>query len=68
VTSGQTELLHETAGQDQVYEWRHRALRHAGYPEDQAQRLALRHDVDLHQAVELVRRGCPPGVAYRILS
>jgi hypothetical protein len=27
----------------------------------------MRHDVDLHLAVELLARGCPPETALRIL-
>jgi hypothetical protein len=30
--------------------------------------LASRFDVDLHEAISLVERGCPPELAIRILS
>ena len=42
-------------------------LERAGYSRRAAGRLASRHDVDLHRAVELVRRGCPPELATKIL-
>ena len=35
---------------------------------DDASLLAHHDDVDLHEAVDLVRRGCPPATALRILS
>ena len=51
----------------EVRRWRLAALRRAGFTEEQAQALAARSDVDLHRAVDLVRRGCPPELAYSIL-
>jgi hypothetical protein len=50
-----------------VLSWRLEQLRAAGYPRRAAQELAGRRDVDLHLAVELVRRGCTPVTALRIL-
>jgi hypothetical protein len=47
--------------------WRLEQLLHAGYPIAIAEQLAARHDVDLHQAVGLVDRGCVPELAGRIL-
>jgi hypothetical protein len=38
-----------------------------GYPRSAAAELADRRDVDLHLAVELLRRGCNPATALRIL-
>jgi len=52
---------------DPVQAWRLRQLLEAGYPYDDACDLAAQDDVDLHQAVELVERGCPAGLAARIL-
>jgi hypothetical protein len=40
----------------------------AGFPGDDAVALAARSDVDLHEAIELVQRGCPPELAVRILG
>jgi hypothetical protein len=51
-----------------VTRWRLDELLRAGYTWDQGVLLAARHDVDLHYAVELVRKGCPPQTAVRILA
>jgi hypothetical protein len=54
-----------------VEAWRLEQLLAAGYPIHEAEQLAVApwHDVDLHEAVELVTvRGCPPSVAFRILA
>lgn len=53
---------------DDVELWRFEQLLEAGYPLDVADRLAARRDVDLHQAVELLERGCPVLTAYAILA
>jgi hypothetical protein len=50
-----------------VERWRRQELERAGYPRPDARRLAERHEVDLHQAVELVLSGCKPRVAAEIL-
>ena len=47
--------------------WRWQELLRAGYGHAQAFRLAVRHDVDLHMALELPDRGCPHETAVRIL-
>ena len=52
---------------DRVARWRAEALRHAGYAPEAAAELAARMDVDLHRAIDLVERGCPPETALRIL-
>jgi hypothetical protein len=67
-TTEHLELLAESTEENLVTSWRLHVLLRAGYEEAQARSLALRRDVDLHEAVELVRRGCPPEVAYRIVS
>ncbi|MEP6812633.1 MAG: hypothetical protein ABI990_06575 [Actinomycetota bacterium] len=51
----------------EVMEWRFSQLTRSGFPAENAIRLATRLDVDLHQAVDLVARGCPPSLALRIL-
>jgi hypothetical protein len=56
----------ETEG-ERVFSWRHAALLAAGYETRIAFKLALRPEVDLHQAVSLRRVGCPSGTAARIL-
>jgi hypothetical protein len=48
--------------------WRQAQLLRAGYDTPDADLLARHADVDLHYAIELVRRGCPSGTARRILS
>jgi hypothetical protein len=50
-----------------IERWRLEALERAGYPPADAVELAVRHDVDLHRAVQLVQQGCPPELALRIL-
>ena len=57
-------ILEET---DVVEAWRTEQLEHAGYGSQDAAKLARRPDVDLHVAVELVRRGCSAELALRIL-
>jgi len=53
--------------EERIIGWRAEELLRAGYENVTALELALRSDVDLHFAVDLVRRGCPPGTAARIL-
>ena len=50
-----------------VVAWRFEALCRAGYSEREALELAMRPDVDLHQAIELLRQGCERETALRIL-
>jgi hypothetical protein len=50
-----------------VERWRHQALSRAGYDPEAATVLAASHDVDLHLAVELLRRGCSVELALQIL-
>jgi hypothetical protein len=51
---------------DRVAGWRLHVLIEAGYPVHLAERLA-HSEVDLHRAVDLVRRGCDATVAAEIL-
>ena len=53
---------------ERVERWRTSELMRVGFPGDDAVALAARTDVDLHEAIELVKRGCPTDVAIRILS
>ena len=59
--------LHELTELERIERWRLEELTRAGYPADGAAALSGRLDVDLHHAVELLERGCPPEVALRIL-
>jgi hypothetical protein len=51
----------------QILRWRLTTLAAAGYDLDDAVVLASNVGIDLHAAVELVRRGCPSATAVRIL-
>jgi hypothetical protein len=51
----------------QVEAWRLHVLLQAGYPLRVAERLA-KSGADLHQAVDMLDRGCTPHVAARILT
>jgi hypothetical protein len=53
--------------QELVEKWRAQALERAGYPDTVAAELAMRPDVDLHRAVELIEKGCTPELAAQIL-
>jgi hypothetical protein len=64
VSTAETEIRDETSV---VETWRAEQLEMAGYGAQHAAELAIRHDVDLHVAVELVRRGCPADLAVQIL-
>ena len=48
--------------------WRAQRLQSAGFPADVAERLAGDDELDLHELLELVDRGCPPHLAARILA
>ncbi len=52
---------------ERVFGWRYAELCRVGFDERLAYKLALRTDVDLHRAANLVRRGCPPAMAAEIL-
>ena len=52
---------------ERVVAWRREELERVGYDLAAAGDLAGRTDVDLHLAVALVRGGCPPETAVRIL-
>ena len=51
----------------EVLAWRFDSLCRTGYDLDAAAVLAANVEVDLHDAVDLVMRGCPPELAARIL-
>jgi hypothetical protein len=62
----ETESL-EAAEMALVRAWRLEELERAGFDDRLAAELAARSEVDLHTAVELVQRGCPPHLAAQIL-
>jgi hypothetical protein len=61
------EHLAETTELERIERWRADELIRVGYDANQAMTLAVRHDVDLHAAADLLARGCPPDLALRIL-
>jgi hypothetical protein len=52
---------------DRITRWRGEELERAGYPSEGAAALAARLDIDLHEAIDLVKGGCPAEIALRIL-
>lgn len=52
---------------DRLEAWRLEQLLQAGYAPFRADLIAARDDIDLHQAVELVKNGCPQRLALKIL-
>jgi hypothetical protein len=52
---------------NRIEQWRHEELERAGYDPESAIVLAASHDVDLHEAVDLLRRGCSVDLALQIL-
>jgi hypothetical protein len=57
---------HPPVEAEAVVRWRFEALLHAGYDAGSALILAGHLEVDLHEAVRLVERGCPPALALQI--
>ena len=55
-------------GDEPVVRWRFAQLLRAGYDRADAEALARQTEIDLHFAINLVHRGCPPQIAQRILS
>jgi hypothetical protein len=51
-----------------VAAWRRCRLLEAGFPPGVVDQVAADRRFDLHALLELVDRGCPPGLAVRILA
>ena len=66
MTAAETRLAYDTE-LERIEQWRAEELERAGYSRLDANRLAERHDVDLHLAIDLISRGCDPQVALDIL-
>jgi hypothetical protein len=66
MTAAEIHLLAETE-LERVEQWRADELERGGYKPADAARLAARHEVDLHAAVELLKNGCPVELAVEIL-
>jgi hypothetical protein len=63
-----TELqLLEQTEIERIERWRADELERAGYEPRAAGRLAVRHDVDLHRAIDLLHGGCAQELALKIL-
>ena len=54
-------------GAAEVVRWRFERLVETGYDSATASSIAERVEIDLHLAMRLVRDGCPPKTALRIL-
>lgn len=65
-TTAEIPLLDESEA-ERVIRWRFEELVRAGYTLDAAIEIAVHGEVDLHLAVDLAHRGCPPETARRIL-
>ena len=52
---------------ERIERWRYEALVRAGYEPTAARRIAARHEIDLHHAVDLLERGCSAELALAIL-
>jgi hypothetical protein len=59
---------HELQCSDRVCEWRRQRLLAAGFGPPLAGQLAAMDEIDLHELLELVDRGCPPVIAARIVA
>ncbi len=64
MTAVETMIVAET---ELIEAWRAEALQRAGLTPAEAAEVAVRHDIDLHRAVDLLERGCPTELALRIL-
>lgn len=61
------ELRRTRLSDKEVVAWRKEQLVRAGSDPSSALILAKRSHVDLHEAIELLERGCPPPLALEIL-
>jgi hypothetical protein len=61
------DVAYREAAFEEILDWRFEQLRRVGYDRDQALVVSRRLDIDLHQAVDLVRSGCSFELALLIL-
>ncbi len=66
MTAAQFEQLEEHEATE-VLRWRFEVLVRAGYDMEQSAVLAAHVEIDLHDAVQLIDRGCDGETAIRIL-
>jgi ABC-type phosphate/phosphonate transport system substrate-binding protein len=64
MTAAEQQIRDET---ELVEAWRAEQLEMAGYGAQAAAELAMRQDVDLHTAIDLLASGCQPDLALKIL-
>jgi hypothetical protein len=62
-----TDVVFVETEEQRIESWRMEVLERAGYDKRAAALLACRKDVDLHQAISLLQRGCSPELALDIL-
>jgi hypothetical protein len=68
MTDETTEIEYtRTTEEERIFDWRVHVLASAGYPHPLA-KLVADSSADLHAAERLVRQGCPPATAVRILT
>ena len=65
-TTAELALIDESEA-ERVIRWRFEELVRAGYGLDEALEIAVHGEVDLHLAVDLAHKGCPPETARNIL-
>jgi hypothetical protein len=61
------DVAQREAAFEEILDWRFEQLLQIGYDRDQALVVSRRLDVDLHQAVDLIRSGCCCELALLIL-
>ena len=66
MTAAQFERLGEEEAEG-ILRWRFQSLTRAGFEPGTAARLAAQVPIDLHEACDHLRGGCPPETALRIL-
>jgi hypothetical protein len=64
---GAAQLQESTAPEEEVVYWRLEQLLRGGYELADAREIATRREIDLHQALRLLRDGCTPDLALAIL-
>jgi hypothetical protein len=64
MSTAETEL--QLTEQELVERWRAEELMRAGYPEELAEKMSVRADIDLHRALDLLGEGCPAELAAAI--
>jgi hypothetical protein len=67
MVAAEAAILVDETEDERVIRWRLHQLAKAGYSWACAMVIAANRDIDLHEAVALVRRGCPVDTAVRIL-